>query len=58
MYSQDELEYIGYLLAVQSMHLGLAQEAKERLQPRIAYIYHNGSEAGIECLGKKEKRNQ
>lgn len=58
MYSQKELEYIGYLLVMQNMQMATGNNSEEE-QPRIAYIYHNGSEAGIECLDEREEnKNQ
>ena len=57
MYSQKELEYIAYLLVMQNMHLALANGSEED-QPRIAHIYHNGGEAGIECLGKQREKKR
>lgn len=57
MYSRKELEYIGYLLVVQNMRMAAAAESEEE-QPRIAHIYHNGSEAGIECLDEREEKTR
>jgi hypothetical protein len=56
LHGENQLHYLGYLMLMNNLYM--AQQTDSEELSRKAYIYHNGPEAGIECLGAVKRKDE